>query len=154
MKKAFVIALALLISIAFVTTVFAQKDKPKPGAGPATAPTDPGTVKAKVMKFAGTVDVIDGMMVMVKGNKSIKTFDVTNATFKGYKDATAIKTGNKVSVTYEMAADVAMATKVTKIQSPAKAKPSAKKTPMGSSDDQSRPGAGPAGAPVGAPTGK
>ena len=152
MKRAFVIVLALLISVALVTTVFAQRDEAKPGAGPASAPTTPtgpGTAKAKVMKFAGTVDVVDGMMVMVKGKKSIKTFDVTNATFKGFKDATAIKTGNKVSVTYEMAADVAMATKVTKIQSPAKAKPRATVTPMGSSDDQSRPGAGPAGAPIG-----
>lgn len=162
MKKALVVMLAVLISVAFVTTVFAQKDEPKPGAGPAGAASAPKgekvekadkADKAKVatMKYAGAVEKVDGMMVTVKGKKDSKTFDVTNAKFKGYKDAAAIKAGDKVGVTYEMAADKAMAKMFAKMPGAAKAD----KAPTALPADQPAPGKGPGSAPLGGePKGK
>ena len=109
MKKGLMIVLALLISVAFVTTVFAQPkpaDKPadKPAVEkPAAAAEKPAVVKpakVKTMKFAGETTKVEGTMVTVKAKKAEKTFDVSAAKFTGYKDATEIKAGDKALVTY------------------------------------------------------
>lgn len=147
MKKALMIVLALLISVAFVTTVFAQAkpaEKPaaaaaeKPAAAaaekPAKAADKPAAekpAKVKVQKFAGDVAKVEGTMVSVKTKKAEKTFDVSAAKFEGYKDATEVKAGDKVLVTYTEADGKAMAktfkkagaAKATKKVEPAKAEP-------------------------------
>ena len=152
MKKALMIVLALLISVAFVTTVFAQaKPAEKPAAAaekPAAAAEKPAAAaekpakaadkpaaekpaKVKVQKFAGDVAKVEGTMVSVKTKKAEKTFDVSAAKFEGYKDATEVKAGDKVLVTYTEADGKAMAktfkkagaAKATKKVEPAKAEP-------------------------------
>ena len=117
MKRFFMIALALLISVAFVTTVFAQvkpvekpaaaTDKPaaeKPAAEKAEKPKAEKKAekpaKPKMAKFRGEVAKVEGAVVAVKGKKDEKTFDVSKAKFMGYKDAAEIKAGDKVFVTY------------------------------------------------------
>ena len=141
------IVLALLISVAFVTTVFAQAkpaEKPaaavaeKPAAAaaekPAKAADKPAAekpAKVKVQKFAGDVAKVEGTMVSVKTKKAEKTFDVSAAKFEGYKDAAEVKAGDKVLVTYTEADGKAMAktfkkagaAKATKKVEPAKAEP-------------------------------
>lgn len=146
MKKALMIVLALLISVAFVTTVFAQaKPAEKPAAAaadkPAAAAEKPAKAadkpaaekpaKVKVQKFAGDVAKVEGTMVSVKTKKAEKTFDVSAAKFEGYKDAAEVKAGDKVLVTYTEADGKAMAktfkkagaAKATKKVEPAKAEP-------------------------------
>ena len=145
MKKALMIVLALLISVAFVTTVFAQaKPAEKPAAAaekPAAAAEKPAKAadkpaaekpaKVKVQKFAGDVAKVEGTMVSVKTKKAEKTFDVSAAKFEGYKDAAEVKAGDKVLVTYTEADGKAMAktfkkagaAKATKKVAPAKAEP-------------------------------
>jgi len=140
MKKVFMFALALLISVAFVTTVFAQApadDKNVPGKGPAgSAPAKPGA-KVPGKAYSGAVTKVDGAMVTVKAKKDEKTFDVTKATFKGYKAAADIKVGDKVGLRYQMDGDKAMALSVAKVMKPAQASSPA---------DQPTPGSGPGGA--------
>lgn len=133
MKKVLMIALAVLISVAFVTSVFAAGEKPVETKKPVATekpevkvekpvvpekPTKP--VKVKVMKYSGEVAKVDGMVVVVKGKKDEKTFDVSQAKFKGYKDATEIKGGDKVKVTYTEADGKAMAKTFAKSAAPKK----------------------------------
>jgi Na+-transporting methylmalonyl-CoA/oxaloacetate decarboxylase gamma subunit len=113
MKKALTIVLALLISVAFVTTVFAQAEKkaaaPAPAAAPDKAPAPdkakaekkaPAAAKAKVHQFTGEVTASDAaaktitVKKTVKGKDEEKTFDVA-----GLKDLD-IKAGDKVTVKY------------------------------------------------------
>lgn len=143
MKKVLMFAFAMLISVAFVTSVFAQTqpadDKNLPGKGPAgSAPAKPGpkVEKVKGTKYAGNVTKVDGGMVTVKGKKDEKTFDVGAAKFKGYKDAAGIKVGDKVGVIYNMDGDKAVAAAFAKAPTPPKATPA----------DAPAPGTGPAGA--------
>ncbi len=125
MKRVSLFVLALLISVAFVTTGFAQDkakapEKPaaaaeKPAAAapekPATpekaaAPEQAAKPKAKPRAgFVGEVTAIDAAakIFTVKSAKEAVTFDLTNAKFKGYKDAGEIKTGDKVVVKYAKA---------------------------------------------------
>jgi hypothetical protein len=143
MKKVLMFALALVISVAFVSTVFAQTqpadDKSLPGKGPAgAAPAKPGpkVEMPKGTKYAGQVTKVEGSMVTVKGKKDEKTFDVANAKFKGYKAAEDIKVGDKVGVIFNMADGKAVAAAVAKAAAPPKA----------TYADQPAPGAGPGGA--------
>jgi hypothetical protein len=124
MKKALLFALALLITVAFVSTGFAQEkakapEKPaaapeKPAAAPekpaapekekAPAPEKAAKPKPKPMPgFAGQVAGMDAglMLLTVKGKKDSVTFDVSNAKLKGYKSVGEIKTGDKVLAKYE-----------------------------------------------------
>ena len=110
MKRVFMVALAVLISVAFVTSVFAQApakpaDKPaaeKPAAAPdkapAPAPKAPAPEKkAKTAQYAGEVVSMDATAktLVVKGKKGDMTFDVATAKMKG-----EAKTGDKVMVKY------------------------------------------------------
>ena len=104
MKKVCIFVLALLVSVSFVTTVFAQA---KPADAPAAAAEQAAAEKAPkakpTMRFAGVVEKADGAMVTVKGKKETKTFDVAGAKFIEYKDAAEIKAGDRVGVLYEEA---------------------------------------------------
>jgi cytochrome bd-type quinol oxidase subunit 1 len=133
MKKVILIALVLLVSVAFVTTVFAQekakaapeKAKAAP-AKPAVAPEKPAVPekaapapekakpkpKAKIPGFVGIVANVDtaAKTIVVKDKEKVVTFDVSNPKFKGYKNLNEVKVGDKVAVAYTKDG-----TKVTKI---------------------------------------
>jgi Cu/Ag efflux protein CusF len=93
MKRALLVLLVLLISAAFVTTVFAQTP----------AKQAPATEKAPaVHKMAGEVLAVDAAakMLSVKGAKAEMKFDVASAKWTGYKTMDEVKAGDKVSVKY------------------------------------------------------
>jgi hypothetical protein len=105
MKKALMIALMLLISVAFVTTVLAQ---PKPAEKPAAATPAPAPekakaekaekpAKAKMMTFKGEVVKYDeaAKTLVAKDKKGEATFDVA-----GVKKMPAVKDGGAVTVKY------------------------------------------------------
>ncbi len=108
MKKVLMIVLAILISVAFVTTVFAQapKEAPKPAAAdkpaakvekPAKAEKAEKPAKAKAKTFTGEVVKADAAAFVAKDKKGEMTFDVSGV--KGYK-ADDYKAGDKVVVKY------------------------------------------------------
>jgi hypothetical protein len=101
MKKALMIALALLISVAFVTTVFAQAKPAVPAtpAAPATVTEKPAKVEkaAKAKAFTGQVVNAEATALVAKDKKGEMTFDVSGV--KGYK-AEDYKAGDKVVVKY------------------------------------------------------
>ncbi len=127
MKKIFMIALAILISVAFVTTVFAQapKDAPKPAAAadkpavdkPAKAEKAAKPAKAKAKAFTGEVVNADAAAFVAKDKKGEMTFDVSGV--KGYK-AEGYKAGDKVVVKYSEKDGKMMASAITKAKAPAK----------------------------------
>jgi hypothetical protein len=85
MKKMFMIALFMLIGLAFVTTGFAAGDD---------------TTKGKT--YTGTVSSVDATAksVVVKGKDGDKTFDVTDAKWKGYSSLDEVKAGDRITVKY------------------------------------------------------
>jgi hypothetical protein len=92
MKKVFVVALAVLLGAAFVTTVFAQKMQDSAVVAEAIA-------KGKSGKFAGEVVSInkEANSAVFKGNFGEKTGMLQYAKFEGeYKAATDLKIGDKV----------------------------------------------------------
>jgi pyruvate/2-oxoglutarate dehydrogenase complex dihydrolipoamide acyltransferase (E2) component len=126
MKKVLMVMFVLLISIAFVSTVFAQA---KPAAAPEKAapapekaapapekaapapekaepkadkPADKPKPKPKPAGYYGEVTNVDvaAKTLTVKTKKDAVTFDIVNAKFKGYKDAGEIKVGDKVAAKY------------------------------------------------------
>jgi hypothetical protein len=126
MKKVLMVMCVLFISIAFVSTVFAQA---KPAAAPekaapapekaapaaekaapapekaeakAEAPADKPKPKPKPAGYYGEVTNVDvaSKTLTVKDKKDAVTFDIAKATFKGYKDANEIKVGDKVAAKY------------------------------------------------------
>ena len=120
MKRVLMLALALVIAVAFVSTGFAQ-EKPaapeKPAATPekpaAAAPEKPAAPekkeaaeapkpKPKPAGFVGEIIRADAAanLFTVKGAKDTVTFDFAGAKFKGYKSADEIKMGDKVAVKY------------------------------------------------------
>ena len=98
MKKASMITLALLISFAFVTTVFAQEKKTGEKAAPAKAEK-----AAMGMKFAGKVVSIDAATktFVAKDRNGEKNFDAANAKFAQGITFEDIKAGDKVAVKYK-----------------------------------------------------
>jgi hypothetical protein len=127
MRKVFMAVFALLISVAFVSAVFAQvKPEAKPAGAPEKAPAaekpvgvpdkpegTPAPDKPKPKPkpkgvFMGAVTSVNAStkMVTVKSNSGTPgeigdvTFDLTNAKLKGYKGIGDIKAGDKVSVKY------------------------------------------------------
>jgi hypothetical protein len=119
MKRIFMVFLALFISVAFVSVVFAQaKPEAKPAAEkPMGAPEKPEGAPAPEKPkpkpkpkgvFLGDVTSIDAAakMFTVKSHSGTPgeigdvTFDLTNAKLKGYKGIEDIKAGDKVSVKY------------------------------------------------------
>ncbi|HQJ95030.1 MAG TPA: hypothetical protein PLT06_09385, partial [Syntrophorhabdaceae bacterium] len=119
MKKIFMVMFALFISVAFVSMVFAQAkpaatEKPAPAkeapapekAAPAPekaeAKADKPKPKPKPAGFYGEVTNVDATAktLTVKTKKDVVTFDLAKATFKGYKDISEIKVGDKAAVKY------------------------------------------------------
>lgn len=99
MKKVLLLVFALLISIVFVTTGIAAPDKPD-----GQVEKKDKVAKPRTMKFGGEVVKVEASQVTVKGREkgkaTEKTFDVTTARFKGYKDAGEIKPGDKIGVLF------------------------------------------------------
>ena len=112
MKKVLLVVLALLISVAFVTTVFAQGTKVGTETKPAEkgpAPKDTGAPSvtkagpaasagaAKALVFKGEVVSVDAAAktLVVKDKKGEKTFDYSNV-----KKMAELKAGDKVSLQY------------------------------------------------------
>jgi hypothetical protein len=95
MKKVLMFALAVWISVAFVTTVFAQAPAEKPA--PEKMMMEKQEMKPKMMRFRGEVTKMDmaAKMMTVKGKKGDMTFDVSGAKMKG-----EMKAGDKVHVKY------------------------------------------------------
>jgi phage baseplate assembly protein gpV len=90
MKRTLLVVLSLLFSVALVTAVYAQEKK---------APAMP---KVKALHFSGTVANVDlaANLLVVKGKKGEKSFDVAGAKLKGYKAMDEVKAGERVSVKY------------------------------------------------------
>jgi hypothetical protein len=164
MKKALMIVLAVLISVAFVTTVFAQAPKPaaekaapapeKKAAAPEKAPAPEKAkaekpakaAKAKAGKFAGEVASFEaGKTMVVKGKDGDKTFDVS-AIKKEFK------AGDKVTVAYTEKDGKMMASKVTAAKA-AKAEKAPKAEKKAEKKAEEKPAA-PAPAPAPAPAKK
>ncbi len=107
MKKVLIMALAVLIGVAFVTATFAQvstgtTEKKTTTTTTTTTPekkvtTTTTTTKSKVMTFKGEVTAMDttAKMMTVKGKKGDMTFDVSNAKMKSEPAA-----GDNVTVKY------------------------------------------------------
>jgi|GEM_PF-390528 hypothetical protein len=131
MKKVLMMVLAFLISVAFVTTVFAQAPAGTPEKKTttttttttpekketATTPKTPEkketatkTTKSKAMIFTGEVTNMDtaAKTMAVKGKKGDMTFDVS-----GVKMKAEAKAGDKVTVKYTEKDGKMMASSVT-----------------------------------------
>jgi microtubule-associated protein 1 len=100
MKRALLVLLVLLISAAFVTTVFAQ------------APAKP-----VIHKITGEVVNVDAAakMLGVKGPKGEVKFDAATAKCSGYKAMDEVKAGDKVAVKYVEKDGKMMATQISKV---------------------------------------
>jgi len=121
MKKLLMVALVLLISIAFVSTGFAQlKAAPEKTPAPKKQASKP---RAEAPGFMGKVAMIDATMIAVKGKKATVTFDARNPRLKGYKAIGDVMVGDTVITKYTK--DGVMITKIAgaKPEKPAKEKP-------------------------------
>ena len=118
MKKAVLVALTLIISVAFTTGVFAQAtSEPRKDTAPSTAPMGP---KPKAMEYVGTIAMIDTMAkgMVVTGRKGEMTFDVSMAKWQPYKSMNEVKQGDSVTVRYMEKDGKMMASSVTKAKAP------------------------------------
>jgi hypothetical protein len=106
MKKVLMFALAVFISVAFATVMFAQG----PGTSEQTTTTTTTTTKSKPMTLMGKVTAMDtaAKMMTVKGKKGDMTFDVSNAQMKE-----SVKAGSTVTVKYTEQDGKMMASSVT-----------------------------------------
>jgi len=110
MKKVFMVVLAVLISVAFVTTVFAQaKPEAKPADKPAAAAPEKAPapekkadkpekkVAAKAKSFKGEFVSMDAAAktITAKDAKGEMTFDIA-----GVKKMAELKAGEKIMVRY------------------------------------------------------
>jgi ribosomal 50S subunit-recycling heat shock protein len=109
MKKALMLALAVLISVAFVTGAFAQAPAGTPEKKTTTTATTTVT-KSKPMTFTGKVTNLDTVAstMIVKGKKGDMTFDVSDAKMKE-----SVKAGSNVTVRYTEKDGKMMASSVT-----------------------------------------
>jgi len=161
MKKVLMVVFVLLISVAFVSTVFAQeKPEAKPAEKPAQAPEKaPAPEKAaapekaekaaeapkpkpKPAGFVGKVASIDGKTMMVKSKKEAIGFDVSKAAFKGYKVIGDVKVGDTVAVKYSK--DGVMIRKIKGAPAAKKAEKPAKKAPKKEAPKKEEPKPSPA----------
>ena len=119
MKKVLMIALTVMISVAFVTVVFAQAPAGTPEkktttttttSTPEKKETTTKETKSKAMMFAGEVTNMDtaAKTMAVKGKKGDMTFDVSGAKMKD-----EAKAGDKVTVKYTEKDGKKMASSVT-----------------------------------------
>ena len=106
MKKVLMMALTVVISVAFVTVAFAQAPAGTPEQKTTTTTTTTipekmetttKTTESKAMRFRGEVTNMDmaAKMMTVKGKKGDMTFDVSSAKMKD-----EVKAGDKVRVKY------------------------------------------------------
>ena len=114
MKKALLVGLAVLISVAFMTTVFAQTTEKKETittTTPEKKETITKTTRTKHMMFTGKVTNMDmaEKMMTVKSKKGEMTFDVSSAKMKG-----EAKAGDMVTVKYREKDGKMMASSVTR----------------------------------------
>jgi hypothetical protein len=129
MKKALLVGLAVLISVAFMTTAFTQTTEKKETTTTTTTPpekketvttttttpekkeTVTKTTRTKDMMFTGKVTNMDmaEKMMAVKGRKGEMTFDVSSAKMKG-----EAKAGDMVTVNYREKDGKMMASSVTR----------------------------------------
>ena len=124
MKKVLMIALAVLIGVAFVTTAFAQDKKVEKPAAKVEAPAakvekpaakveTKAAPKPKTHQYTGEVTAIDmaAKTLSVKGKKDDKVFDIANVKMKSEP-----KAGDKVVVTYteQDGKNIAKTVKITK----------------------------------------
>ncbi|HOV90003.1 MAG TPA: EF-hand domain-containing protein [Syntrophorhabdaceae bacterium] len=116
MKRVLIFILALLVGIAFATPGIAQPKpaapekaapaKAEPAAAPEKAAKPEGTKEVEKPKpktfpgFVGTVENLEAGLLTLKYPKGMLTLDISNAKFKGYKNASEIKIGDKVSITH------------------------------------------------------
>jgi hypothetical protein len=144
MKKYLMIALAVLISVAFVTTVFAQGPTDTAGSTEKSVKKVEKKVapKAKTPQYTGEVTAMDATAktLTVKGKTDEKTFDVANVKMK--KEP---KAGDKVTVKYAEK-DGKMVAKSVTIEKSAKKAPAPKKEEV-----KPAPAPAPAAAPAPAP---
>lgn len=162
MKKSLMIVLAVLISVAFVTTVFAQAPKAAPAPAPAPEKAAPAPAKdakaapapekakeaapkAKAAKFAGEVVSFEaGKTMVVKGKDGEKTFDVA-AVKKEFK------AGDKVTVMFTEKDGKLVASKVAAAKKAAEkkeAKPAEKPAPEKAAPAPEKAAPAPAPAPA------
>ncbi|HVN98044.1 MAG TPA: hypothetical protein VMT62_16565 [Syntrophorhabdaceae bacterium] len=132
MKKILVIALAVLMGVAFVTTVFAQTDKP------AAATEKPKAAKAKTQTFKGEFVSTDATAKTLdaKNDKGTMTFDVSKI-----KKMPDFKAGDKVSVVYSEKDGKMQATSVKAVKA---AKAAKKEAPKKDEKPADKPAATPA----------
>lgn len=100
MKRALLLAFALLISVAFVSTVFAQaKPADKPAKAPEKAPEPTPEKKAspKAQTFKGEFVSLDttAKTIVAKDSKGTMTFDVS-----AVRKLADLKAGDKIMVSY------------------------------------------------------
>ena len=107
MKQTLRIVLALTVSAAFATGVFAEPTTgPRLDTAPSTAPTGPVAAtkapKTKSMQYSGTIVLVDATAkgIVVKGRKGEMTFDVSTAKWKPYKSMDEVREGDPVTVRY------------------------------------------------------
>jgi len=120
MKKVFMVVLAVLISTAFVTSVFAQAPAAKPAAtdkpaaaAPAEKPAAPAekapapekkaekkeaAKPAKTHQYTGVVVKVDDSVIVVKGKKGEAVYDIKDVKWVGYKDGKEVAAGDTVIV--------------------------------------------------------
>jgi hypothetical protein len=105
MKRALLVVLSLLFSVALVSAVFAQEKKA------------PEASKTKAHHYYGTVVSMDSAakLLVVKRKNGEMTFDVAAAKWKGYKAMDEVKAGERVRVTYVKKDGKMMAEWVSKI---------------------------------------
>lgn len=159
MKKILTVLLAILVSVAFVSAVFAQAEKAKapekPAAEKAKAPEKPAAEKAaapekpaaekpakpKVKQFTGEVAKVDASTLVVKGKKEEKTFDVSGV--KGFKPED-FKEGDKVVVKYTEKEGKLVASSVKKAAPPKKEAPKKEEKPAAEKPAAEKPAEKPA----------
>jgi len=97
MKRFLLIALAVLVCIAFVTTVFAQGPTDKAHTSEKKIEKKVVALKVKTTQYTGKAIAMDGAAktLTVKGKTDEKSFDVANVKMK--KEP---KVGDKVMVKY------------------------------------------------------
>jgi len=86
-----------------------------------------GMAAEKPKHFTGEVKSVDATAktIVVKGKTAEETFDVAQATFKGYKDLSEVAQGDKVRVSYVETEGKKVAKTVAKVGAAKAAKPAA-----------------------------
>lgn len=114
MKRVLIGAVALLISIAFVSTSLAKSKVPPEKTTQETIVTEKAPVSEKaetekasspkkpiISGFVGAVAMVDMNLIQIKRKKEVVAFDVSNPDLKGYKNLGEIIVGDTVMVKYK-----------------------------------------------------